>query len=136
VGHLSQSLNGQDRIFGGRGMRWQARDFLIIGQTALSMVLLMGAGVFVRAHYAMFNSNPGFETRQALASRLEVDPSHYSPDTVKSFYRLLEQRVRELPGIQSVCFAGSPPGAGGGLDADLMEVRLPGQEKGRENHPA
>jgi len=43
---------------------------------------------------------------------------------------MLEQRVRALPGVQSVCLADAPPGAGGGLDWNLVEIRMPGQERG------
>src|SRR5215475_4148137 len=96
----------------------------------MSVVLLVLAGIFLRAYCAMVSVDPGFETRQVLLAPLQAEPGRYTAESAASFNRMLEQRARALPGVQSVCFADAPPGAGGGLDANLVEIRMPGQEKG------
>jgi ABC-type antimicrobial peptide transport system permease subunit len=78
----------------------------------------------------MFSTDPGFETGQVLLAPLQTEPGRFTVDAAASFNRTLEHRVRALPGVQAVCYAGAPPGSGGGLDAAVEEFRLPGQTKG------
>jgi putative ABC transport system permease protein len=78
----------------------------------------------------MLTVDQGFESRQVLLATLQTEPGRYTAEAAASFNRMLGQRVRALPGVQSVCFAGAPPGAGGLLEANLVEIRMPGQERG------
>ncbi|MBO0858440.1 MAG: ABC transporter permease [Chloracidobacterium sp.] len=129
--NLSATLNGNVNLFGAGKTGWSGRDLLISAQVAMSMVLLVFAGIFLRAYYAMVTVDPGFEPGQVLLAPLQAEPGRrYTAEAAALFNRALEQRVRALPGVQSVCFADAPPGAGGGLDANLVEIRIPGQEKG------
>lgn len=86
--------------------RWQARDLLIAAQVAMSVVLLVGAVLFVRAERALV-ANPGFEIEHVLAAvpRLLLPP--HTPATAKSFYRTLEQRVRAIPGVVTTSYSTS-----------------------------
>jgi predicted permease len=96
----------------------------------MSVVLLVVAGIFLRAQYTMFTVDPGFETKQVLIAPLQVEQGRYTAESAASFNRTLTERMRALPGVQAVCFAGAPPGGAAVLDANFVEIRLPGQAKG------
>lgn len=123
---LTASLKGLESWLGSATGKWRARNFLIGSQVAMSLILLVGAGLFVYAQYTLFTSNPGFETRHVLLVPLNVPVPPYTEDSAWSFYRTFEQRVHALPGVQSVCYASLPPFQ----DLQSENVRLPGEVKG------
>lgn len=128
---VSSSLKGHEAVFGSGTRKWRMRDLLVAAQVALSAVLLVVTGLVARVEYSMSSTEPGFETRQVLLVPLNVRVPPYTPDSAWSFYRNLEQRVRALPGVQSVAYSDRAPfwGEDEGPDA-TEEVRLPGQARG------
>jgi len=128
---LSSSLKGHETVFGSGTRMWRMRDLLVAAQVALSAVLLVVTGLVARVQYSLSSTEPGFETTQVLLVPLRVRVPPYTPDSAWSFYRHLEQRVRALPGVQSVAYADRAPfwGDDEGPDA-TEEVRLPGQASG------
>jgi predicted permease len=125
---LSASLKGQAGLFGsGRG-GGRRRGLMVAAQVAMSLVLLAGAGLFVRAQYTMLTANPGFDTEHVLVVQPRLEMPRYTKDSIESFYRLLTQRVDALPGVRLVS-VGVPPLLGDET-SDATEVRLPGQAKG------
>lgn len=126
---LANSLKGHGSLLG--ASRWRLRDLLVAGQVATSLVLLAITGLVMRAQYDISVADPGFETRQVLLVPLGVNVPPYTADAAWSFYRTLEQRVRALPGVQSVCYAKKAPFWGDDEGPETTEeVRLPGQAKG------
>jgi predicted permease len=99
---------------GGRGMsegasRHRLRGALVIGQVAVSLVLLVAAGLFVRSVRSAQSVDFGFDYSGVL--NLAMDVSQQGVDEVRgrAFYRQVEERVRPLPGVESVSFAYSLP---------------------------
>ena len=87
---------------GGAGHQ-RIRKLLIISEVALSLVLLIGAGLLIRSYQRIVNASPGFNPHNVLSLRLSLPAARYStPDSVFSFYKRLGERVKELPGIESV----------------------------------
>ena len=81
----------------------QLRKLLIAGEIALSLVLLIGAGLLVRSYQRITSANPGFDAQNVLSLRISLPGFKYrTPEAVVAFYRDLEQRVRALPGVQHV----------------------------------
>jgi predicted permease len=81
------------------------RKALVIAQVTLSLLLLVGAGLFVRSLANLRNLGPGFPIENLLG--FEIDPSlnGYTPDRMKVFYPQLLESLRSIPGIQSVGLA-------------------------------
>jgi predicted permease len=80
---------------------------LVVSQVALSLVLLVGSGLFVRALMNLNNVDTGFNKENVI--RLRVDPSSagYKEDTrLENLYRQIEQRVSALPGVRAASFSG------------------------------
>src|SRR5271165_2752535 len=79
---------------------------LVVSQVALSLVLLVGAGLFVRSLLNLTNVDTGFNKENVL--RLRVDPSSagYLEDTrLFNLYQQIEQRVSTLPGVRAASFS-------------------------------
>jgi len=78
----------------------------VVLQVALSLVLLVGAGLFVRALMNLSNMDTGFNKENVI--RLRVDPSSagYKEDTrMENLYHQIEQRVSALPGVRAASFS-------------------------------
>jgi predicted permease len=99
---------------GGRGMAegstsHRLRGLLVVSQVAVSLVLLVAAGLLVRSVRQAKSIDLGFEHANVL--NLSMDVSQQGQDEVRgrAFYKQVEDRVRALPGVQSVSYAYSVP---------------------------
>jgi predicted permease len=80
----------------------QIRKLLIISEVALSLVLLISAGLLIRSYQRIVNASPGFDPHNVLSLRLSLPAARYSaPDSVSSFYKRLGEKAKQLPGIES-----------------------------------
>ena len=100
-----------DSLKKGRGQTGSSKGLLaralVVSQVALSLVLLVGSGLFVRALMNLNNVDTGFHKENVI--RLRVDPSSagYKEDTrLENLYRQIEQRVSALPGVRAASFSG------------------------------
>ena len=91
------------------GGRQRLRGALVVGQVAVSLVLLVAAALFVRSVQSARAVDLGFDPSHVL--NLSMDVSQLGVDEVhgRSFYRELESRVRALPGVETVSYAYSTP---------------------------
>jgi putative ABC transport system permease protein len=98
----------------GRG-RHRLRSLLVVSEVALSLVLLIGAGLMMRSFLRLADVDPGLDPSNVLTMRLSL-PSEKYPDgtTRSSFYRQLQERVAALPGVESAAAVSNVP-LGGGL---------------------
>ena len=98
---------------GGRtddSIRNRARNLLIIAEIALSLILLVCAGLLIQSFERLQSVNPGFGLEQTLAVRLSLPPSRYATGpSVKTFYDRLAPRLRALPGVESLGAASTLP---------------------------
>ena len=79
----------------------QLRKMLITAEVALSLVLLIGAGLLIRSYARITNANPGFNPHNVLSLRVSLPGFRYkTPELVSSFYQQLDERVRALPGVR------------------------------------
>ena len=92
---------------GGRGNtggapRLRARSLLVAGQMALSIVLLIGAGLLLESFRQLQAVNPGFHPAHALTMRISLPPARYPDDTRRGqFVRDVIGRLEALPGVTS-----------------------------------
>jgi predicted permease len=117
---------------GGRGgseafARSRLRSALVIGEVALALVALAGAGLLVRSMDHVQKINPGFETHNLLAVDFDTSPRHYSVERGLQFYQSVLEKARSAPGVRSVALASARP-LGGGILGTLFA-------EGRESDP-
>jgi predicted permease len=113
-GNASLALSAGTRsITGGRSQhRWQ--EGLVIAQTALAFVLLVGAGLLISGFRRLNEVDLGFETKNLVALPLRL-PSQRYPSAVsrQAFFEGLRERLASLPGVTGTALAtGVPPNAG------------------------
>jgi|CXWL01.1.fsa_nt_gi predicted permease len=94
---------------GGRGHQ-RFRQFLIVGQFALAMVLLAGAGLYIRGLDALNKRRAGWESRQLVTGTIVLPVGTYADaDKIAAFHRLMEERLAALPGVASVSLSSFTP---------------------------
>ena len=116
------------------GRRVWLRSGLVVAEIAMSLVLLIGASLFVRSFLNVQHSSAGFDTSPLLTMRFYMPGTAYeSPEAKARRVEDIVQRIESLPGVQAA-FASNfiPFGAGGGGGNVLVEGRTVdrGQEPG------
>lgn len=84
------------------------RRMLVGIQVALSLLLLVGAGLFVRTLRNLESLGPGFPTDHLLTFRIDPSLNGYSDEQTKSFYQRLNVNLQTMPGVTSVGFSAMP----------------------------
>ena len=130
--NLNDVLKEGGRQMSGRSHR--LRSSLVVFEVALSMILLVGAGLLVRSFLSLLRTSPGFNPDGVLTMSLVLPAAKYKEDPQRfNFYRDLVQRVQSLPGVQSAAAVNYLPlGGANSSDAYLVEGTpepAPGQEE-------
>jgi hypothetical protein len=81
--------------------RGRVRQSLIVVQVALALVLLVSAGLFVRALDAARNIDPGFQARAGIVGAIDVGAAGYDEARGKASFRRLTDELRALPGVEA-----------------------------------
>jgi putative ABC transport system permease protein len=120
------------RISSGTSRRLRA---FAVTQIAASFLLLAGAGMLVRTLLALQAARPGFETQRVLAVNIPVISYGRTPEQIPSFYREVQRRVTEIPGVERVAFGSTVPwrDTGGGGTGLLFSVEGRTREDGVED---
>ncbi|MEO6235475.1 MAG: ABC transporter permease [Vicinamibacterales bacterium] len=92
----------------GRG-RHRARSALVVAQVAVSLVLLIAAGLFVRSVRSAESIDLGFDATQVLNASTDVAQQGYDEARGRAFYDELLRRTRQLPGVEAASLAYSVP---------------------------
>lgn len=104
--------------------RGNLRNVLIVGEVALSLLLLTGAGLLMRSFFLEREADIGIRTDHVLITALNLPPKQYpSTDAQARFLRELLPRLQGLPGVVSAAGAlDYPPNGGVGTDFDVAGV--------------
>jgi len=114
---------GRDAAGGTRGNR--IRALLVIGEIAVSFVLLMGAGLLINSFMHLRNLHPGFRANHLLTMKIPLSEVKYPDKERRSpFYAEVLRRVQALPGVQSAAVAGNLPLT---YDGDSMPIGIEGR---------
>jgi putative ABC transport system permease protein len=92
-----------------RRRRLPLRDALVVAQVAGSLVLLIGAGLFLRSLSRAQAIDPGFDPEGALVFSLDLAAQGYDDARGASLYQALQERLAAMPGVSSVSFASQLP---------------------------
>ncbi len=120
-----------------RGMRTRwVRDVLVVSETALALVLLIGAGLLISTVHHLRSVNTGFNQEKVLTAEVALPFTKYRDERQRiEFFQQLLERVRPLPGVK---FAGAtltmPLGAGGRYWTDMQIEGRPAA-RSREDIP-
>lgn len=96
--------------------RNRLRNVLVASQVTLTVVLLAGAGLFIRSLWRLQGTELGFNQENLLTFHLFVDSVRYrTPDEVARFYALSLERITSIPGIGETSLVSHPPFSGGAM---------------------
>jgi putative ABC transport system permease protein len=91
--------------------RW-LRSGMVVAEIALTLVLLVGAGLLIRSFYRLQQVNPGFATESTLRFKIWLPEQKY-PDTELdkriNFFNQIKERIEALPGVQSIGLSSGLP---------------------------
>src|SRR5262249_35210559 len=110
----------------------RAQQMLIVSEIALSLILLVGAGLLVKSLWQLERVDPGFRADQVLTLRTSLPPARYPEGDEIPFYQRVEERLALLPGVRRVGAVNIPPLSGNysgdGFDSDGRPPSAPGQQ--------
>src|SRR5579864_4150377 len=106
----------------------RVRQWLVVAQIAVSLVLLAGASLLLRSLWNLQRQPLGMSPRQLVTASLSLGDLHYSkPEQQMAFFQLLETRLRRLPGVDAVVVSDSLPPGGWHHDHIYAALRIEGK---------
>ncbi len=130
---LNDSLKEGGKNIGGGSRTQRLRSLFVVTQVALALVLLVGAGLFMKSLSRLRSVDPGFNSKNLLTMRVNLPERKYDtdPKVLDFFSRALEQ-LRAIPGVESAGAINSlpfnGPHSGTRIQIEGEPVRPPGQE--------
>ena len=129
--NLSESLKEGGRSGSESAQRNRTRSLLVVFESAVAVMLLVGAGLLIRSLIQLQNTNPGFEAHNVLTMRIDLPQTKYGPpEKLASFWEQFEDRVGGLPGVESVGLISELPLSGQPND---MPYTVEGRAAGATN---
>jgi len=108
--NVNQTLRDEGRGSTGGHKRVQLRGLLVVSQVALSLLLLIGAGLLVRSFSRLLRVDPGFDPQNVLTMNVSLPTVKYSvPQKQVAFFDELVRRVSALPGVRSAAISAALP---------------------------
>ena len=103
---LAVVLKGSGEATAGAGSklitRWGSRSILVVGQVALSIILLIGASLLIESLGRLYRVDMGFQSASLLTLNISLSPARYDTEQRRAtFYEQLVQRIESLPGVRS-----------------------------------
>ena len=103
----------------------RTRSLLVVFESAIAVLLLIGAGLLIRSLVALQNVDPGFDPNNVLTLRVDLPRQKYNtPEKASNFFEQLETRVAGLPGVEAVGLITDLPLSGEARD---MPYRVEGR---------
>ncbi len=99
---LTEALKEGGRSAAEGGSRNRVRSLLVVAETALALVLLIGAALMTQSFLRLQRVNPGFRTDHVLTMELALPPVRYVRAQRVAFFQQLIERSRSVPGVQAV----------------------------------
>jgi putative ABC transport system permease protein len=123
--NLTETLKEGTAGAGGSARRQRLRSALVVAEVALSVALLIGAGLLIRSFWRLQHVNPGFTTDGLLTMGITLPGSRYpTGEHAWAFYERLLSSVRALPGVQGAATVSLVPLGGGNTSS---KIEIPGK---------
>jgi predicted permease len=100
-GSVSRQLIESGRALA--GARGGAQSVFVVGEMAMALILLIGAGLMIRTLVHLWGSDPGFNSKNVLTLELSGPASYKggSPDAIRSAYRQIQDKLASTPGVKA-----------------------------------
>jgi putative ABC transport system permease protein len=112
--NLNEALKEGGRSATGGAHRNYVRSLLVVSEVALSLLLLVGAGLLMKSFLNLQRADIGFNPEHVLTMRISLPDARYTENAqIENFYRTLLERVEHLPGVQYAGLTRGLPMSGG-----------------------
>ena len=134
----SAGVDPQEALRGGRGggagrAHHRALRGLVIGEIATSFVLLIGAGLVLKAFVQLVQKDPGFDTAHVLTLRVMTSPARYATTpAVEGFLEPALERIRAIPGVEAAGSISSVPYVSWGNNGNIRYEGMPKDDPTRQ----
>jgi putative ABC transport system permease protein len=133
---LHETLKEGGRSATSTSAQHRLRGALAIAETALALVLLVGAGLMLKSLYHLIQISPGFQPARVLTMEMDLRTDQYSKDSaILNFWQQLLDRVRVIPGVESAAVGTVVPLTGNHSRSDVTIEGLPVPGPGEFPHP-
>lgn len=95
--------------YGGRPSKSVGSSVLVVAQIALSLALLVGAGLLTRSLWNLRNVETGYQMERVLLAKFDLDPREFTAEQGLGFYQQLLDRARALPGVEMASLTKNVP---------------------------
>ena len=130
-------LKDQARMVTSSRDRLRLREWLVAGQVAMALVLLVGAGLLLKSLTRLGRVETGFDPRGVMTATVQLPPGQYNTEEKQvAFYRAVQEKLAALPGVSSVAagealpFTGYDPSASFFIEGRLAGPGDPGPHSG------
>ena len=110
---IVSALKEETRTAGRSRGVFSLRNVLVVGQVALSILVLVAAGLFLRSLGSAQEIDPGFETEQLAVVTVNPGQAGYNEERGKQFYDRIVERLEQEPAVREACWATNAPLFGG-----------------------
>jgi putative ABC transport system permease protein len=115
---LSETFKESSGASGGRD---RVQSILVVGEIALALTLMTGAGLLIRSALLVLHLNPGFDTANLVVGRVGLpDAAYHDPAIARQTFEHMIEASAALPGVQSAAVVSRAPLAGGGSSNGLI----------------
>ncbi len=124
----AQSIPGREG-----GSRWPVRKMLVVAQVAFSLLLLVGAGMFLKTLENYSRLDPGFDRDHLLNVQIDTHLVNFQTSEFPSLYQRLVDRMEAIPGVRSASITSCPLVAGCVDSSDVILTNGSGQKVAQAN---
>ncbi len=108
---VNETLKGGGRLALGAG-RQRLRDGLVVAEVALSLALLIGAGLLIKSFWRLQQVEPGFDARNILTFELAPSRTKHPYDSLPAFYQQTLEKIQTAPGVKAAAIIDNLPLSG------------------------
>jgi len=129
---LMTVLRNEGTRGGGSRSRLQLRNVLVVGQVAVSLVLLIGASLLVRSLESASMMDVGFDDDRLAVLGVDLDLHGYDEEAGKAFFRQLVERASAVPGVESATLVQRLPLT---VDLSMTGIYIEGHQQSEDDEP-
>ena len=116
---LHSAITANDRDAGDGRARFTTVKSLVVGQIALSLVLLLGAGLLLSTLKTLTTLDPGFERNGVLLAEVDMRDARYTEEQLRAVKQAMIERLRATPGVRSASASAITPISGAGWNGGV-----------------